>query len=131
MALGRKVQGVVSHGRSIVTQTDDDTNAWWWARSELTPLKSNMDVAQPVVDKRSAAVHTSSFPIFCQTNGDNNDATLLALKVDIESATTSIEKQSSILVGMHNARLKRQSLEGQVVEPKAKKPRPNAAAKGK
>ena len=122
---------MVTHGRSIVTQTEDDANAWWWARNELAPLKSSMDKVQPVVDKWSVAVHTSSCPTFCKAHGDNNEATLLALMVDIVSATASIEKQLSILVGMHNARLKRLSLEGQVVEPKAKKPRSKAVAKAK
>ena len=131
MALGRKIQGMVSHGRSIVKQTEDETNAWWWARNELTDLQASMDKVQPVVDKWNVAVYTSSFPTFCKANGDNSEAALLALQVDIESATTSIEKQLSILVGMHNTRLKRLSLEGQVVEPKAEKGKSKAAAKAK
>ena len=122
---------MVANGRSIVKQTEDGANAWWWARNEVQPLQDSINVVQPVLDNWSVVVHTSSFAIFCKSNGDNSEAALLGIKVDIELATSNVEMQLSMLVNMHNAKLKRLAEEQNAVT-KAKKAKvTKAKAKGK
>ena len=60
-ALGRKVDGMVTHSESIVLQSSDKDNDWWWARGEkVAALQEAIDIAKPCLLKWESSVRTST-----------------------------------------------------------------------
>ena len=108
MALGKKLDGMYTHARSIESQVTDSANDWHWAKDEVSPLA--IDGVLEVRNEWNAAVRTSTLSIMKQKKGDTATLKYLKqLKTSIGDAVSQLQVPLGELVGMHNERLKRRA----------------------
>ena len=106
-AFGRKLDGMVTHFRSIVQQSADPNSDWHWANSQVGNTKSQIELVEPIVTKWSTDVRTSSLSNLSKKQGASTEKWLGDHKVEMQTAIDKIELPLGILVGMHTTMLKK------------------------
>ena len=108
MAIGRKLEGMITHAVSISTQSAEEDNDWYWARNEMEPLRRVVGELKKTSDEWFANVRTSKLGIMSQKLGSSSNCAewLDKHKVDLDTAIAKLQRPLGELVGMHNARLR-------------------------
>ena len=59
-SLGKKLDGMITHANSIVSQAQIADNLWYWARSETKDLETKMDDVKPANAEWATKIRTSN-----------------------------------------------------------------------
>lgn len=108
MAIGKKLEGMITHAGSIAAQTALADNDWYWARNEMAPLESVLSEIAKTDYEWNANVRTSMLGIMAQKLGSSAKCAewLADHKLALESASAKLQRPLGELIVMHNARLR-------------------------
>jgi hypothetical protein len=109
--LGNKLNGMTTHGLSIVALAAEDGNDWIWAKAQTSELATIIDNISDVVFAWSSSIRTSTLGYMLQKKGSKEAliSWLQDIKVEIVNAMGEIETPLGVLIGMHSIRLKKSS----------------------
>jgi hypothetical protein len=109
VAHGRKLDGMATHARSIIAQSGQMANPWFWANGQTSELSEALEThVTPIVDKWAPTVRASTLALLEKQKGGNAEACawLDGFKEELDFATQKLERPLGVLVGMHTTRLK-------------------------
>jgi hypothetical protein len=108
MAVGRKLEGMITHACSIISQAAHESNDWYRARNEPEPLRNVLAEVETTSDEWSSRICSSKIGNMAQKLGSIAKCVewLTGHRADLETQSTKLQRQLGELVGMHNARLR-------------------------
>ena len=109
MTLGKKLDGMITHGNSVVSQSVDKDNLWHWARNETSDLEAALYEVQPTNMLWASKIRTSNVHVLKKEMKEKTLEWLEGHKKEIDSQVKHLNPPLSELISMHNARLKRKA----------------------
>ena len=127
---GKKLDGMIRHAESIVKQSKEPSNAWYWARDERARLSTAVGQVQAVVDQSQECIQTSTLSALTLKCGgaERVNVFLGSHKQSLNAASLVLSRPLEEIVSMHKVRLKSQA--DSLIKNKGVK-KPTATPKGK